>query len=75
MDGIKVYGVFYTDEELAKRAEDERLGIVRYHPTTYLEWNIPKELESYLDEVIEQAISAFEKTCQCEDCKQKRQSL
>lgn len=72
MDGIKVYGVFYTEEELAKQREDERLGIVRYHPDTYLEWNIPEALEKKLNKYIEKSINEFEKTCQCEDCKQKR---
>lgn len=69
---ISVYGVFLTPEQIEQDRIDEALGIVRYHPTTYLEYDIPESLEAELTTLIEKRISEFEQTCQCEDCKEQR---
>ncbi len=75
MDGIQVYGHLEIPEEIKRREEDARLGIIRYHPTTYLEYMIPSALEKKISNMIERQINKFEKTCQCEDCKEKRNLL
>lgn len=70
---INVYGLPpLTPKEMIQRMEDKRLGIVRYHETTYLEYEIPKALEKELSKMIEKRIEEFEKECQCEDCKENR---
>lgn len=71
MNGVQVYGVFFTPEEERRMVEDARLGIVRYHETTYLECSIPKELEDELYGLIEDRVRKWESNCQCEDCKNK----
>lgn len=71
-DGINVYGYFPTDEEVKQHEADAELGIVRYHETTYLEYEIPKGLENELSQMVEKRIAEFENTCQCEDCKNNR---
>lgn len=72
MDGLNVYGIFFTPEQLEQQRKDKINGIVRYHETTYLEYEIPQALENELSDMIEKRISEFEKTCQCEDCKENR---
>lgn len=72
MDGINVYGIFLSPQEILQQQQDKINGVVRYHEDTYLEYNIPQVLEKELSEMIEKRISEFEKTCQCEDCKEQR---
>lgn len=69
---ISVYGVFQTPEEIERDRQDKIMGIVRYHETTYLEYDIPALLETELTEMIEKRITEFENQCQCEDCKNER---
>lgn len=69
---ISVYGYLPTPQEIEQDRIDKALGIVRYHPTTYLEYSIPEVLEKELSKMIEKRISKFEKECQCEDCKENR---
>lgn len=61
-----------TPEDAEQRRKDFENGTIRYHDTTYLEYEIPEALESELSKLIEGRISAFEKECNCEDCKQNR---
>jgi hypothetical protein len=42
------------------------------HDTTYLEWEIPKELEQKLGKLIEKEIDKFQRKCSCESCQQYR---
>jgi len=70
---IHVYGVFKTPEEIDQDRIDKENGVIRYHETTYLEYEIPKVLEDELSKFIEKRIAEFEKTCQCEDCKNNQQ--
>ncbi len=69
---VQVYGKMETPEEAEQRRYDVEHGIVRYHETTYLEYEIPASLEIELSEMIEKRILEFEKECQCEDCKEER---
>lgn len=39
------------------------------HPTTYLEWEIPKKLEKKLNALIKKEIRDFRKVCKCDRCK------
>lgn len=73
--GISVYGIPpLTTEAIKQKMYDAEHGIVRVHDTTYLEYEIPLALENELSEMIEKKLEEFEKTCQCEDCKENRQN-
>lgn len=58
---INVYGVFFTPDEVKERS--------KWHDTTYLEVEIPKELEEELYEIIDEKIKNFQDDCQCGLCK------
>tara|TARA_R110000868_G_scaffold243012_1_gene498713 strand:+ start:169 stop:393 length:225 start_codon:yes stop_codon:yes gene_type:complete len=64
-----VYGNMESPEEAEQRRKDFEAGIVRYHNTTWLEYDVPVELEAELSDIIEKKIAEFEKVCQCENCK------
>ncbi len=66
-----VYGTIETEQD----KEDRRLGIVRYHSTTYLECSVPIELEERLSNLIDVEIAKFERECQCENCKKQRNEV
>jgi len=75
MDGIQVYGYFPSPEEIKQNEEDARLGIIRYHETTYIErGDCPVELEDELNEYIDKRVAEFERKCQCEYCKGNRKT-
>lgn len=74
MPVIHVYGYTGTPEEAEQRRKDFEAGIVRYHDTTYLEYEIPVELGTELSDIIEKKVAEFEKVCQCEDCKENRKN-
>lgn len=69
---MNVYGIFETPEEAAQRRKDFEAGIVRYHNTTYLEYDIPIELEEELSEYIGRRVLEFNRGCNCQDCKKYR---
>jgi len=70
---ISIYGIpDATPEELERQRHDRERGIVRFHQTTYLEYNIPEALEEELSDIIDKRISKFEQKCQCEDYKKNR---
>lgn len=69
---MNIYGNMETPEEAQERRKDFELGIIRYHDTTYLEYEIPKSLENELSDYIDKKISEFNQQCQCEDCKEQR---
>jgi hypothetical protein len=70
-----IYGVFESPEDAEQRRKDVEQGIVRYHDTTYIEYEIPTALEKELSALIEEKLRAFYNTCQCEDCKEARAKL
>ncbi len=71
---ISVYGIGEPTKEDYKRArDDERNGIVRYHETTWLEWQLPIEVEKEAEKFIEERLIEFHKNCKCENCKSKRE--
>ena len=72
MDAISIYGNIETPEEAEQRRKDFEAGITRYHETTYLEFEIPQALENELSDFIEKRIKQFEQDCQCEDCKENK---
>ena len=61
MDGIQVYGVFFTPEEEKERAT--------WHDETWIEREIPKAIEEEIDKLIDEKIKEFEAHCQCGLCK------
>ena len=69
---INVYGNFKTPAEIEQDRIHKVMGVVRYHETTYLEYEIPESLEDELSAMIEKKLSEFYQTCQCEDCKEQR---
>lgn len=73
---INVYSIPEpTEEELAQRMDDKALGIVRYHKTTWLEWELPLEVEKKAERYIEKQLKKFLGKCQCENCKEKRADI
>ena len=70
-----VYGFFRTEEQIEQDKYDIEHGIVRCHETTYIESEIPQELEDELSKFIEKRISEFENKCNCEDCKNNRKII
>jgi hypothetical protein len=67
---IKVFGVPPEWEE--QQRQDRLNGIVRYHETEWLEWELPKEIEKSATKFIEKELKKFHKKCQCENCKNNR---
>lgn len=63
MNGVNIYGISFTDEEIKSREG--------WHDTTYLEYEIPVELENELSLIIEQKIKEFNDKCNCGLCKLK----
>lgn len=53
MNAVNVYGIVLSEEEIKQQQKDIGLGIIRYHDTTYLEYEIPKELEIEFSDIIE----------------------
>lgn len=43
-----------------------------WHGTTYLEYEIPKQLEKELSKLVENRLNQFYKECQCDNCKENR---
>ncbi len=70
--GIMVYGNMETPEEAEQRRYDVEHGIVRFHPTTYLECEIPVAIENKLAKMIKKEVEKFERKCKCEYCKENR---
>jgi hypothetical protein len=67
---IPMYGI--SEEWIRQHQEDAKNGIVRYHPTTWMEYNIPRALEKKLEKMVDKELDKFYKKCQCEDCKERR---
>ncbi len=71
---IYVYGNIRTPEQIQQDIIDEMNGIVRYHETTWLEWEIPQELERKLTKMIKRQLVKFREKCICEHCKEQRKN-
>lgn len=60
---VNVYGIGHIDPNAPKR-----------HKTTWIEYEIPEELEKELTELIDGKLEKFYNKCKCYYCKQDREN-
>ncbi len=58
---VIVYGASFTKEEIEERES--------WHERTYLEVEIPTELENEINEFIDKKVSQYQSKCGCGYCK------
>lgn len=67
-----IYGQIMTPEMVEQERRDKKAGVIRHHETTWLEWELPLEVERLAEKFIQEQLEKFENKCQCEDCKENR---